>query len=323
MWVKIDDRLHAHRKTRRITTSDSGKRRDAAAMGLWLLAASWVGQNNPELGWVPEHELDRWDDDWEQLADRLVKAGFWWPEQNDGEDGYGFVDWADYNPASGSSEAGEWGNHVRWHVGRQIVKPGCIHCPEEPPEDWDIAPESPPMSHPSSKRGSADGAVTQVTSRKNEASKGEKGKAAGQSPSIAPDSGGDIAPESQNVALPDPSPSPNPTQKTCASTAVERDFDEWYAAYPRKRGRGQAIKAYRSARKKVSRDTLMDCMIEQIPTLIKEGVNFAPYPATWLNGERWADEPDHQPQQDSGLPSIAEVERMAAEREARERGESA
>lgn len=286
MWVKIDDKLHAHRKTRRLTTSDGDKRRDAAPMGLWLLAASWAGQNNPAMGWVPVHELDRWDDDWEHLAQRLVKAGFWWPEQNEGEDGYGFVDWADYNPAHGSSESGTFGNHVRWHVNRKVVEPGCEHCPQEPPADDDIAPQSPP--------------------------------------DIAPDSGGDIAPDSRNIALPEPEPDPNPTKNSCASTDVEREFEEWYSDYPRKRGRGQAIKAYRTARKKVSHQDLMDAVAKQMPVLTKDGVGFAPYPATWLNGERWADDIDETPQQtDSGLPSVAEVERQVAEREARERGESA
>ena len=38
MWVKIDDKMHARRKTRRVLVSQPGKRRDAAPMGIWLLA---------------------------------------------------------------------------------------------------------------------------------------------------------------------------------------------------------------------------------------------------------------------------------------------
>ena len=78
MWVKIDDKMHAHRKTRRVLVSHPGKRRDAAPMGIWLLAASWAGLNNTS-GWVPEFELDSFDDDWESLVERLVKAEYWWP----------------------------------------------------------------------------------------------------------------------------------------------------------------------------------------------------------------------------------------------------
>ena len=329
IWVKIDDKLHAHRKTRRVTTSDGDKRRDAAPMGIWLLAASWAGQNNPAMGWVPEHELDRWDDDWEPLAHRLVKAGFWWPEQHEGEPGFGFVDWADYNPSSGSSGSGTFGNHVRWHEKRGIVEPGCEHCPEEPPADYDIAPESggdSVRSVGSVSQLDLEVDVTQVTSSAKmdepSAKSASSTVSAGESGSIAPRFRSDIAPESRNVALPDPNPNPNPTQKTCASTDVEREFAEWYALYPRKRGKGQAVKAYRAARKKVSQETLVATLQEQMPILIKDGVDFAPYPATWLNGERWDDEIAPQPQS-TGLPSIAEVERQIAEREARERGESA
>ena len=172
MWMKIDDRLHSHRKTRRIVRSDDAKGRDIAPMGLWVIAGSWAGQNGTD-GWVPEHELDRWDDDWEDLANRLVKAGYWWPEQHEGEPGFGFVDWEDYNPVSNASARGGYGNHVRWHVNEGVVNPECEHCPQEPVDESSIAPESP------SDR-------TAIES--------------------------DIAPDSLNIALPDPT-RPDPTRR--------------------------------------------------------------------------------------------------------------
>lgn len=145
MWMKVDDGLHAHRKTRLVTKSHPAKTRDAAPMGLWVLAGSWAAQNGTD-GWVPEDELDRWDADWKTLADRLVRAGYWWPSERNGEPGYGFSDWHDYNdPAGAASKAGSFGNHVRWHVNEGRVEPECEHCPTEPdgPESPpDIAPES-------------------------------------------------------------------------------------------------------------------------------------------------------------------------------------
>ena len=87
---------------------------------------------------------------------------------------------------------------------------------------------------------------------------------------------------------------------SCASADAERvadpillDFEAWYDAYPRKRGKGQAVKAYRIARKKAAADELLDALREQIPTLTAKGPEYVPYPATWLNGERWEDEPDN------------------------------
>ncbi len=153
MWMKIDDGLHAHRKTRAALKGHPDKTRDAGAIGIWTLAGSWAAQNRTD-GWVPEDELDRWDDQWEALVERLVKAGFWWPHERNGERGYGFTDWHDYNdPADMASKSGTYGNHIRWHVNEKRVDPACDHCPKEPnePEDrGDIGGRSGGESHPES-----------------------------------------------------------------------------------------------------------------------------------------------------------------------------
>ena len=145
MWVKIDDKMHAHRKTRRVLVSQPGKRRDAAPMGIWLLAASWAGLNNTS-GWVPEFELDSFDDEWESLVERLVKAEYWWPEERAGEPGYGFVNWHEYNDLGTVTDKAGFAAHVRWHVSRGQVSLDCPHCPREPvdepaPDDADPMPE--------------------------------------------------------------------------------------------------------------------------------------------------------------------------------------
>lgn len=81
-------------------------------------------------------------------------------------------------------------------------------------------------------------------------------------------------------------------EKTCASADAEREFDDWWEAYPRKRGKGQAIKAYRAARRTTSPKDLLAAIKQQRAALVAKGAEFAPYPATWLNGQRWLDEPD-------------------------------
>ena len=75
--------------------------------------------------------------------------------------------------------------------------------------------------------------------------------------------------------------------------SIDDEFAEWYDAYPRKRGKGQAIKAYRAARKKAMASELIEAIQRQTPTLMAKGPDFCPYPASWLNGERWEDEPDN------------------------------
>ena len=74
------------------------------------------------------------------------------------------------------------------------------------------------------------------------------------------------------------------------SDRIDSDFAEWYATYPRKTARGRALTAYRTARKKTDAATLLAALVAQSPQLTAKGTEFVPYPATWLNGERWLDE---------------------------------
>lgn len=323
MWMKVDDRLHSHRKTRKVIRSGD-KRRDIAPMGLWVIAGSWASQNGTD-GWVPELELDRWDDDWEPLAERLVRSGYWWAEEREGEPGYGFVDWEDYNPVSNASARGGYGNHVRWHVNEGVVNPECEHCPQEPVDESSIAPES-PSDRPAmggmddegatTSRGRLSTASPDLSTAKGDssASRDEVAQSRsrtpenqGSSPSDRLAMEGDIAPESLNIALPVPEPRPDPEpnpKDSCASADAEREFDDWWSAYPRKKGKGQAVKAYRAARKKASAETILEALRSQRAHLTKEGVEFCPYPATWLNGERWDDEPDNVSQLRPNRPRL-------------------
>ena len=72
------------------------------------------------------------------------------------------------------------------------------------------------------------------------------------------------------------------------SVSVEPDgFDDFWAAYPRKVGKGQARKAWNVAVTKTSASAIVQAC---------EGYRwsgsekYTPHPATWLTGERWADE---------------------------------
>jgi hypothetical protein len=188
MWMKIDDGLHAHRKTRNVTKSHPEKNRDAGPMGIWVLAGSWAAQNGTD-GWVPEDELDRWDDAWPELTARLVRAGYWWPHERNGEKGYGFNDWLDYNPESeAASRSGAFGNHVRWHASKGVVNPECEHCPKEPTSPENDPPES-------------------------------GGDIGGRS-------GGESGSESRTVALPGPTrPQPDPDPNPVVSAIAERRDD--------------------------------------------------------------------------------------------------
>ena len=69
-------------------------------------------------------------------------------------------------------------------------------------------------------------------------------------------------------------------------------FDEFWQAYPRKQGKGQARKAYAKALKAARHDDIMFGLSQQIPSMEAKEKQFIPHASTWLNGERWTDEPE-------------------------------
>ena len=88
-------------------------------------------------------------------------------------------------------------------------------------------------------------------------------------------------------------------------------FDLFWEAYPRKVGKGAAVRAWRVAMRKAT--------AEQIVNTVKsfiwpEDKQFIPHPSTWLNAERWNDEVV-QPNQKL---IVSEEERLAFERKRQE-----
>lgn len=71
--------------------------------------------------------------------------------------------------------------------------------------------------------------------------------------------------------------------------AVEAAFVDFWQAYPRKVGKGAARRAYLAALRKpdVTPDRILRAVRSQ---RFDDREKFIPHPATWLNGERWADE---------------------------------
>ena len=84
-------------------------------------------------------------------------------------------------------------------------------------------------------------------------------------------------------------------EKDKGDALIQRDeFDEWYATYPRKKGRGAAAKAYAKARKQATADQLTDGLAAAVTDWTRRATKpeYIPHPATWLNQQRWLDEAD-------------------------------
>lgn len=77
-----------------------------------------------------------------------------------------------------------------------------------------------------------------------------------------------------------------------AKAKAKRDyaFDEWWAIVPKKVDKGHAERSYRKALTKTTHATLMQATRDLIGWNALGPRQYIPNPATWLNGERWADE---------------------------------
>jgi len=70
----------------------------------------------------------------------------------------------------------------------------------------------------------------------------------------------------------------------------DSEFDGWWAVYPKRVDKGHARAAFKRARDKVSLETLMAATQRYAQSVSGKDPQFIPYPATWLNGERWDDD---------------------------------
>lgn len=93
---------------------------------------------------------------------------------------------------------------------------------------------------------------------------------------------GDSPPESES--------NPNPESESNAREARSAEFEQFWAAYPRKVGKKDALKAFKKV--KVSVDVLIAAVERQKQgqQWMKDDGQYIPNPATWLNQERWEDE---------------------------------
>ena len=97
-WFKVDDRLPTSRKMLRIPRS-----KRTAAIGLWTIAGAWSAHDLTD-GFVPAFMIEEWGGT-EADADELIRAGMWAEDEHDGDPGYQFVNWAEYQPMKADVEA--------------------------------------------------------------------------------------------------------------------------------------------------------------------------------------------------------------------------
>lgn len=81
------------------------------------------------------------------------------------------------------------------------------------------------------------------------------------------------------------------TKPSCAS--VDARFDAFWKAYPKRKSKGKALKAWKKLK---PNDSLLADILQAIAKAVKskdwqkDAGQFIPHPATWLNGRGWEDE---------------------------------
>lgn len=84
------------------------------------------------------------------------------------------------------------------------------------------------------------------------------------------------------------------------SAATEPDrFEDFWAAYPRRSDMGHARIAYAKALKKTDAETLILGAKKYATAQAGNDPKYIALPTTWLNGERWTDEPASAPTSDA------------------------
>jgi hypothetical protein len=71
---------------------------------------------------------------------------------------------------------------------------------------------------------------------------------------------------------------------------INEQFNQFWSVYPRKKGKGQARKAFEKALEKTDLQTILDGVHAYIANDVMDDPQFIAHPSTWLNGERWLDE---------------------------------
>lgn len=97
-----------------------------------------------------------------------------------------------------------------------------------------------------------------------------------------------------NQSIPEPEPEPDNISSPKEVKDSDLSFDEFWEMVPRKVGKGAARKAWKSALKKAGKEEIISGMSRYCEEQEGKDPKFIAHPATWLNAERWSDEPSRE-----------------------------
>ena len=70
-----------------------------------------------------------------------------------------------------------------------------------------------------------------------------------------------------------------------------QSFEAFWSVYPKRVGKGSAFLSWKRSGCESISEVVVKAVREQLPYLNREGGQYRPLPATWLNQKRWQDDP--------------------------------
>lgn len=99
--------------------------------------------------------------------------------------------------------------------------------------------------------------------------------------------------------------SPKPSLEPSENNVYEQGFEKFWQLYPRKVAKGAARRAWLKATKTSDIDTIIEGVTRYAHSRGDETKQYTPYPATWLNSERWLDDEHSDESIEDETPKIA------------------
>jgi hypothetical protein len=265
-WAKIDDGFDEHPKVESLIDEEDSTLA-LAALGLWtvsLVRAHREMQGSRRLknktpGLIQRSNIRRYTDreNREELAGLLVKYGLW--ETHD--DGWIIHDFADYLPSTQLSE-------VRSKAGKKgaTARYGKVYSSSNEPSEVNNEPSD-------DGKLPVDGWQTVARARPR-----------GGNPEPEPEVPTTKVQNTWSSAAPPTVPATVPE--------TDSDFDRFWAEFPRKTHKVNGRKAWAAAmKKKIDPEVIIEGAIRFAESERGTQQRHMSHAATWINGERWNDEP--------------------------------
>lgn len=273
MWFKVDDTFHSHPKRHRAA------RAGLAAIGMWTVVGSYCMSYKTD-GFIADWYVASLPDGL-ALAETLVAADLWSPAEKDGETGWQFHDWDDYQPSSSEIEKTRENSRARQRRHRSklqggAAEKGAVTAPVTPPVTRDshvshpVSYGSPSRPDPSINTWPPDGAETD--------------------PDPLPADNDQTDSELVDLTTASSEAASNGGRRNPRQHTEPARFAEFWAAYPRKVKKPLAMAAWARASKTTDPQVILDALPAHLAEWAGRDIKHIPHPTSWLNARSWEDE---------------------------------